>query len=313
MAMTELDGTGVLAMSQEADLRLAALGPYLGEIGSVVMLAYRNLAGNISTSDLQRWCEPLRAAISGLETSSPGDESLRRTPRAINRFKIAEWRNTGDVGWDIGAKPAGLDFRIQSFGLRAAGWTATLTVVYEAMTDTFAHHFLRTNRSSQVSDDQVLYLIGKTLSAVEAKLKKHNAEVTNTMSVRFFYADEDGQTSAAYQTALQRLHLHDGKEPLSVSWLRRHKTQLPTLTAAHVVVKAIEPYSVRYKTVRECHNVLVRMAAAYKSAPIPRQLSKRYPATWVSLNPLKADQIKPKNWADLARKEKQNKVAPLEG
>jgi len=313
MAMTELDGTGAVAGSQEADHRLAALAPYLGEIGSVVMLAYRNLAGDISTSDLLRWCEPLRTAMSGLKTSSPGDELLRRSPRTLNRLKAAEWRNTGNWGWDIEAQPAGLDFRVLSFDLLGAGWCATLTVVYEAMTDTFVHHFLGTNRSNKVSDDFVLYVIGKTLGTVVAKLEKQDAEATNSISVRLLYANDGGQMGAAYQAALQRLHSHNSNQPIPVSWLRRHKTNIPPLTASHVTVKAVMPFSVRYKTARECHNVLVRMAAAFESAPIPRQLSKRYPAIWASLNPLKADQIKPKGWADAARKEKRDKVAPLEG
>lgn len=270
---------------------------YLGEVGALMFFARAALDPGAKGADLLAWTLRLQRAL----LAHPTDATLK--PLKIDAPQISTWRRANPIVW---APPEqmeqALSLRVLAIEMAQAvaepetshGWKGHLLIVFEPRTETLVHHFLKLNRTAEVSADWILYVLARADRAIRERTASIRAPQD---SVSIALPDlKDTPYAEAYAEAATRLTEAIPAGGLTVTWLGRHEACL-TLHDAYVDTAAPrDSYAaLTLETSQLFRNALIRTARAFNA------LSDKGGGVWIALNPQKGDIDRKPGWEEEER------------
>lgn len=264
---------------------------YLGEVGAFMFFVRAALDPDATGADLLRWTLRLQQAL----LAKPADVTLK--PLKIDAPQISTWRRANPIVWESPLL-AGQTLSLRALAIEVAGpmahspaWKGHLLMVFEPHSETLVHHFLKLNRTAEVSTDWILYVLGRADQAIRERTAALRGLAD---SVSIALPDlKDTPYEGAYAEAATRIKAALPRGCLSATWLGRNMSTL-ALHNAHVdQTAAHHVHDVRhFKTSQIFRNALLRTAREFTA------LTNRGGEAWIALTPLKGDIDRKPGWAD---------------
>lgn len=272
---------------------------YLGEVGALMFFARAALDPGAKGADLLAWTLRLQKVL----RDRPADATLKSLK--IDAPQISTWRRANPIEWAQPTMGAALSLRMLAIEVAQAvaepemspGWKGHLLVVFDPRTETLVHHFLKLNRTAEVSADWILYVLARADRAIRERTAAIRAPQD---SVSIALPDlRDTPYAGAYAEAATRLKEALPEWGLPVTWLGRHEAYL-TLHDAHIDEAAPrDSYAaLTFETSQIFRNALIRTARAFP-AEAPPDVHR---AAWIALNPQKGDIDRKPGWEEAERR-----------
>lgn len=280
---------------------------YLGEVGALFFFCRAALDPDADGASLLNWTLRLREALLSQKEKYAGKQDSQAEGSPLKAFvikapQISTWRRANPIRWEAPPQDKSETLSLRVLAIEVCQSTATesrprweghLLVIYEPRTETLAHHFLKINRSADVSADWILYVLAGADGVIRRRAADRQLAVS---SVHVTLPDPtylNPDFIAAYAEAGRRLNAAIATGDLSCAW-RQSGEVCMTLSAGDV--DELGPRSVQvsltFDSFRPLANAAIRVAEAFSRA------DPKYSPSWRALNPRKGEVDRRPGWAD---------------